>query len=129
MVILLVEPDLALAKIYEQLLQHKGHDVVIATSAQEAIIQSDIKTPDLLICELQLICHSGIELLYEFRSYPEWQKIPVIIHSTVPYAEFSGSRYGLTEELGISSYLYKPNTNLRQLLSSVEEVLLDYESA
>ena len=119
MIILLVEPDLALARIYEQLLLHKDYDVAVATSAQEAIIQSDIKTPNMLICELQLICHSGIELLYEFRSYPEWQKIPVIIHSAVPYTEFSGSSSGLTEELGISSYLYKPNTNLRQLLSSV----------
>lgn len=119
--ILLVEPDLVLAKTYFQALTGAGHHVTVAASAQSAVLAADKILPDLVVLELQLIEHSGIEFLYEFRSYPDWQGIPVLVHTQVPPGEFSANRRLLKEQLDIAAYLYKPYTSLRDLLAQIDE--------
>ncbi len=119
--ILLIEPDRRLTETYRRALEAAGHAVTTANGAQAAIMAADAAKPDLVILELQLIEHSGIEFLYEFRSYLDWQAIPVIIQSQVPPGEFNDNRQLLAQELGVKAYLYKPHTTLRQLLAQVDE--------
>jgi len=121
--ILLVEPDRLLADIYQKALAADGHETMTAAGAQAAVTAADARQPDLVILELQLVEHSGIEFLYEFRSYPEWQGIPVLVHSTVPPAEFNDSRRILSAQLGVDTYLYKPRTTLNELLANVRDQL------
>lgn len=121
MKIVLLEPDRVLADTYRKALEGSGHSVVMCASAQAAIFAADEFQPDLVIAELQLVGHSGIEFLYEFRSYPDWEKVPVIILSHVPAGEFSGSWQLMKDELGVAAYHYKPLTSLRKLLRSVEQ--------
>jgi DNA-binding response OmpR family regulator len=121
--ILLVEPDLILAKTYYQALTNTGHEVVATAGAQAAIIAADVRHPDLVILELQLVEHSGIEFLYEFRSYQEWQSIPVIIQTQVPPGEFNANRQLLKEQLGVAAYIYKPHSSLRGLIDIVNDHL------
>lgn len=121
--LLLIEPDRLLAATYYQALSDAGYRVTAAGSAQAAILAADRIIPELVVLELQLVEHSGIEFLYEFRSYPEWQGIPVIIQTQVPVAEFKDSWRLLSAELGVKDYLYKPETSLRRLIATVEEQL------
>lgn len=121
--ILLIEPDKLLAETYAEVLRSEGHDVTVRAGAQAAIMAADETRPDIVVLELQLVEHSGIEFLYEFRSYAEWQSIPVIIHSQVPPAEFMYSREILERELGAGTYLYKTRTSLRELTRAVREQL------
>jgi DNA-binding response OmpR family regulator len=121
--ILLIEPDLVLAETYRQALLGADHQVVCCASAQAGIISADQNRPELIILEIQLIEHSGIEFLYELRSYADWQNIPVIIQTHVPPAEFNNSRHLLRDQLGVRHYLYKPQTSLNQLLGAVHEHL------
>jgi DNA-binding response OmpR family regulator len=123
--VLLIEPDYLLADVYKQALETEDIRVAVAYSAQSAIFEADKKTPDLVVLEIQLTEHSGIEFLYEFRSYQEWQAIPVIVQSQVPPAEFNHSWQILKEELGVETYLYKPHTSIRALVNKVKEVSLD----
>ncbi|HKR82122.1 MAG TPA: response regulator [Candidatus Saccharimonadales bacterium] len=120
--ILLVEPDVVLAKTYCQALENAGHQTAWASSAQAALDAADTQTPDIVVLELQLTGHSGIEFLYEFRSYSEWQNVPVLVHSLVPLTAFTDTKV-LKDELGVKEYYYKPNTRLVQLLSGVREYL------
>ncbi|HEY1645899.1 MAG TPA: response regulator [Candidatus Saccharimonadales bacterium] len=120
--VLLVEPDRPLAKTYQAALRQAGHKVKVAASSQEAINVADKTVPDVVVLEIQLIRHSGIEFLYEFRSYPEWQGIPVLIHTNVPYQELKDGWPLLSEHLGVAKYKYKPDTNLEALISSVNEL-------
>lgn len=121
--ILLIEPDKILADVYQNALSSTGLNVEKAYNAQQGIILADNENPDLVICELQLVDHSGVEFLYEFRSYVDWLKIPIIIFSIVPPYEFSSCQIGLKRELGVESYLYKPQTNLHRLLEVVGATL------
>lgn len=113
--ILIVEPDALLGRLYRELLHHEGHEVWLSPTAQGAIHAADEHKPDLVLLEMQLVSHSGVEFLYEFRSYGDWADIPVVVISQVPPAEFSASRDILYEELGVQAYHYKPRTSLAQL--------------
>ncbi|HXR50354.1 MAG TPA: response regulator [Verrucomicrobiae bacterium] len=119
--ILLIEPDRVLAEILARTLFMAGHQVTPCASAQSAIMAADQARPDVVILELQLIAHSGIEFLYEFRSYLDWQHIPVLVHTGVPLGEFAASRQLMKDELGIKAYLYKPSTSLKHLLRHVNQ--------
>jgi two-component system OmpR family response regulator len=117
--ILIIEPDRILGKTYAGALQSAGHQVVVCASAQQGVLAADPKRPDLILLELQLIEHSGIEFLYELRSYQDWQSIPVLIHTGVPVGEFADNLELLKQELLVAEYLYKPVTSLRRLLKTV----------
>lgn len=122
--ILLIEPDYILAKTYYEALTRAGHQVTPAAGAQAALIAADRTRPELVILELQLIEHSGVEFLYEFRSYPDWQHIPVLIHTQVPPAEFNDNRTLLNDQLNVAGYLYKPQTSLRGLVSEADRHIM-----
>lgn len=124
MKILIIEPDKSLASNYQKYLQHEGHDVNVCLAAQQAITAIDADKPDVIICELLLAQHNGIEFLYEFRSYPEWQNIPVVILSMVPISELKDYRHSF-KQLGVKRCLYKPQASLSELgyaISSLESV-------
>ncbi len=123
MKILLIEPDKVLAKTYCQALENIGHQVSVVGQAQDAVLLADKTTPDLVVLELQLAGHNGMEFLYEFRSYPEWQNIPIIIHSFVTL-ERTGLNKEIVQKLGIYDYLYKPTTSLSTLLATVNTMAL-----
>lgn len=119
----MLEPDAVLANIYKELFEVHGHTVRRSVSAQEAVFQVDERMPDVILVELQLVAHSGIEFLYELRSYSEWQNIPVLIHSCIPPLEFESSMVLLKQMLKVQKYLYKPQTSLQTLLRSVHEAI------
>lgn len=121
--VLLIEPDRLLAETYVQALRAASHEVNAASSAQAGVLAADAIRPDLVLLELQLVEHSGIEFLYEFRSYPDWQDVPVIVHTGVPAAEFAGSWELLRTELGVREYLHKPRTSLSAMITAVNEHL------
>lgn len=129
MKIVLLEPDKVLADTYRQVLMHDGHKVVMCATAQAAIFAADELQPDLIIMEMQLTGHSGIEFLYEFRSYDDWTSVPVVVLSNVPAGEFSDCWNVLKEQLGVEHYHYKPLTTLRTLLKTVNAIALRPESA
>lgn len=118
--ILLIEPDRLLAKNYHEALELAGHKVNWQHDAQSAVHALDDFSAEAVILELQMPSHNGIEFLYEFRSYPEWQNIPVIVLSMVP--EEALGEPGLMKKLGVEDYLYKPQAKLRRLVRTIEDL-------
>ena len=125
--LLLIEPDESLALTYKGALQHDNHTVHHSVDIRDAIQTLDEHQIDLIILELQIALHNGIEFLYEMRSYPEWQHIPVILHTTVPLRALNQGDV-LSKELNVQVHLYKPTTSLEKLTSTVESELLAHAS-
>lgn len=119
----MLEPDAVLADTYRRAFEMAGYDVRRSVSAQETVFMVDELVPDVILVELQLVAHSGIEFLYELRSYSEWQHIPVLIHSCIPPIEFEDSMNLLKQFLNVKAYLYKPHTPLAALLREVREAM------
>jgi CheY-like chemotaxis protein len=121
--ILLIEPNTVLARTYMQAFEHVGHSTICARTAQDAVYAADDRQPDVVVLELRLGAHDGIEFLHEFRSYSEWQAIPVILHSSITPAQLLPLEPAL-QELGITASLYKPQTSLQRLISTVNQQIV-----
>ena len=120
--ILLVEPDKKVAEIIKEFLERDGlASVQVACSGQEAIHTADEFNPELVILELAIPKHNGFAFLHEFRSYADWSKVPVIVHSHLAKDEAAMSKSW--KILGAVEYLYKPQTTLAKLKSTSFEVL------
>lgn len=117
--ILLIEPDIVQASTYSEALVRQGHTVDHALGAQSAVHMADSHRPDAVVLELQLPHHNGIDFLYEFRSYPEWLTIPLLVFTFVSPAELAQATT-LTQDLGVVRILYKPETSLERLCSAVQ---------
>lgn len=120
--ILLLETDKFVAANISGLLQANGHSVDWQVDPQEAIISIDVQPVNLIITELILAGRSGIEFLYELRSYPDWEGMPVIIYTNVPVREVGLSTQGF-EQLKIAAYHHKPSSAVDDLLRTVEVCL------
>ena len=121
MTILLIDSDKLLAKNVATAFARTGHKLVHITQAEAAIDFIDKHPPQAIILDLQLAGRSGVEFLFEFKSYPEWAQIPIIIFSSLPNAE--AKRYlDSFSKLDIKGYFYKPATALGQLVEAVNQL-------
>lgn len=119
--VLVIEPDSLLGGTYVRAFELAGHSASHVTSAQEAVLAADLRKPDAVTLELQLPGSNGIAFLHEFRSYPDWQHIPVVLHTYVmPHAQRQLHAV-IAEQFGVVSWLYKPQTSLEQLLQTVRQ--------
>lgn len=121
--ILVIDADKRLRDTYIAALEMAGYSATGTASAQASIGACEDRAPDLILLELQLQGHSGVEFLHEFRSYPEWQSIPVVLHTMVPRADLRDFEQAF-EAMGIKDYAYKPETSLKKLVSLVSDNLI-----
>lgn len=120
--ILLVEPANELAMVIAKSLEQEGVFVDHSATAQGGVSLADAQRPDVIVLELALPEHNGLEFLYELRSYTDWADIPIVI-----YSKISADELGLTpkqaEELGIAAHLYKNTSSLKKLHAAVFEAI------
>ena len=117
--VLLIENNSVLAQVYVRSLEHAGFKVRLEADAQQAIHAADIQKPDVVVMEMQLPGRNGIEFLQEFRSYTDWRKIPVVVHTMLPLDVINRIQYALERDFGIKDILYKPRTGLQDLVNIV----------
>lgn len=117
--VLLVEPDKLLSKTYLSAFAAAGIKARGISNAQDAIVAIDKHRPRLVVLELQLAQHNGVEFLYELRSHSDLGQIPVLLHTLIPDSDLALTEQ-VKEQLGIVGYLYKPQTSLQQLISAVK---------
>jgi DNA-binding response OmpR family regulator len=122
--VLLLEPNTLLAATYQAAFVAIGYTATAVTGAQAGIHATDMKQPDAIVLELQLPRHNGIEFLYELRSYPEWQGIPIIINTSLVPAQTDAFGPVLRESLGVRTILYKHGATLADLVGAVRSQLV-----
>jgi DNA-binding response OmpR family regulator len=120
--VLLIESDKVIASNITKILKKAGYKVSWHVDPQEALDDADTELPGVIIVDLVLAGHGGIEFLYEFRSYPEWQNVPVVVFSSLSVEELKEALKGFGH-LNVSAYHYKPNTSLAQLARTVDRIL------
>lgn len=121
--ILLLEADRQLASHAKDYLRHQNHEVSHFCGPQEAITNADAKRPDIVIVDLSLADRSGIEFLYELRSYPDWQNVPVIATGWLSRAELANYSQAF-RQLGVSAYMPKEQLSLSGIAAEVDQLAL-----
>lgn len=117
--VLLVEPDRVLASVYATALRAAGHTVVRTVSAEGAVERVDAKLPELVVLSSELARHNGIEFLYEFRSYSDWQKVPVVLLTNMPRGDLVANA-SLQQQLGVVAVLVRAEIDNDALVRAVE---------
>lgn len=122
--VLLVEDDRWLSDMYGSALGRVVDvELLIADSANSALVILDEHRVDLVILDMFLGEHNGIEFLHEIASYQDTRQIPVIVLSAVHKHDF-GMRPDRWLQYNVVDYLYKPDTKPGQLVAAVSKQLL-----
>ncbi len=120
--VLLIEPDKKLSEQYSDSLKLDGHDIRVAHTAESALEEIDNVRPDLIVLEIALKGHNGLEFLYEIKSYTDSDTIPVVLLTNIPESRITSDEAVITE-LGIKQVFYKPAItliSLRRLVMSYQ---------
>lgn len=122
--LLLVEDDVWLAELYQSVLaSSQTCEVLHANTADEALELLDKNSDvDLIILDMFLPEHNGIEFLHELASYTDINTVPVIILSSVYKHDFKMSEERW-RHYGVVKYLYKPDTKPKDLVAEVKKQL------
>ncbi len=115
--ILLLDHHKATRSVLTDLLE--SHEIMPVSTAAKALIVASEYKPDLALLELSLAGHSGLEFLYEFRTYTDWEDVPVIVYSTIRLRE-EVLHTRAWQQLGVFAYLYKPETTLKDLHDHIQ---------
>ncbi len=119
--VLLVEADTLLADLYGGALAN-DFNVSLAKDAQTAIDRMDDGNVAVLVTDVLVGRHDGVEIIQEVRSHDDWLRLPIIILSSLAADDFPlpTSRW---ESYGIRRVLYKPTTKPDHLAAAVRQVL------
>ena len=105
--ILMVEDEEDIAFLIRFLLERNGYQVEHAADGKQAIerlTQSERNTPNLVLLDIMLPYHDGLEVLAQLRAQPAWESVPVLM-LTAKAREADIIR---ALELGADDYVTKP---------------------
>jgi CheY-like chemotaxis protein len=114
--ILFVDDDPLTLEMLTRAVQLFGHEAVLAASAQEALILTGQRTPDLIFVDGSLPDMDGLSLLRCLRDQPATAHVPVLMLSAGPELDAAG----LAKAAGAQAYLSKP-IRLQTLLDVIQE--------
>jgi DNA-binding response OmpR family regulator len=122
MYVVIVEPDRIIAKLLKRQFAAKNIACDIAPTPDSAMKLIDDSPPDAIITELSLSGHSALEFLYELRTYPDLQDIPVFIYTST-LLEDSVRQSHDWSLLAIAKEFYKPKTSIDAVVECVASIL------
>lgn len=121
--ILLVEDQPGFRRIYHDVLEHEGYEVLEAQDGEEGWQMVKGHKPHLVLLDLGLPKIDGYEVLKRIRADAETRNIPVIIFSVL--GEQKDVKKGL--ELGANDYTVKGFYTPRQILSKIKSLMSQVE--
>ena len=101
-VVLIVDDDLGLLRLFSALVERLGCETIRASSGAKALDALDETTPDLLILDLAMPEISGLDVLRHVRSTPRLGAMKVMILTARP------NMVREVEALGIDCWVSKP---------------------
>ena len=117
--ILIVEDQQGFRRIYRDVLENDGYQVLEAEDGEAGWLAAKEKKPNLILLDLGLPKIDGFEVLKRIRANEETKSIPVIIFSVL--GEQKDVNRGL--ELGANDYTVKGFYTPRQILSKIKALI------
>lgn len=102
-VILLVEDDPVLSRMYKEKFTFEGFDVLTARDGEEALKVATEQKVDIILLDIMLPRMSGTDFLERFRKEPKGREIPVVALTNLAAQEEKEKAL----KLGVREYLVK----------------------
>ncbi|WP_300673712.1 response regulator [Desulfoluna sp.] len=105
--ILVVDDSVSVRQVVVRLLEEQGWKTTSARDGVEALEKLAIKTPDLIVLDVEMPRMNGYEFLGARRSHPAYRHIPVIMLTSRSTAKYRDK----ARDLGADGYVVKPFDN------------------
>jgi DNA-binding response OmpR family regulator len=102
--ILLIEDDEHIAFILRFLLERSGFEVELASDGRQAVARLESPPPALVLMDIMLPYHDGLEILARLRNQPAWGEVPVLMLT----AKAREGDIVRALDLGADDYVTKP---------------------
>jgi CheY-like chemotaxis protein len=116
--VLVLEDDAAIRAMLEKLLTHDGYQVSSAADGLEGLMQLEMDTPDIVLCDVMMPNLDGLSFTKAIKKNPSTKDVPVVF--------LTGKGDTGTMAAGISAgakfYLTKPFSHA-DLLAKVKKAL------
>lgn len=115
--ILIIDDNVELQKIYEEVLQDAGYEVVMSLTGQDGLQRAIQEKPSAIILDLMLASGiNGFDVLNDLKRHPVTQHIPIVVLTNLDSEE----KHAL--EMGVSHYYIKSNTSFDVLLQKIQQL-------
>jgi len=118
-IVLIVEDEPILTKLYREKFEQAGFIVEVAGNARQGVALAKRTKPDIVLLDILLPEENGLYFLQEVRTDRVLADLPVII--------FSNYRNTIIEEsakrLGVSEYITKANFDPDEVVDKVKKIL------
>jgi two-component system, cell cycle response regulator DivK len=101
--VLVVEDDDVSSELVSALLERSGHDVVAATSAEEAEVLL-ARNPAMVVVDVRLPGLDGLSLTRKLRADPATASVPILVMSAYARVEDRAAAF----DAGCTAWLSKP---------------------
>src|SRR4030042_476457 len=119
-VILIVEDDPVLLKMYTEKFSFEGFKVLNAKDGEEALLVSERETMNIILLDIMLPRMSGTDYLEKFRQTPKGRDVPIVALTNL--AEEEEKQRAL--RLGVKEYLVKAMQTPEQVVQTGKEYLV-----
>jgi CheY-like chemotaxis protein len=119
-VILIVEDDPVLLKMYSEKFGFEGFKVLNAKDGEEALDVSVRESVNIILLDIMLPKMSGTDYLEKFRQTPKGKDVPVVALTNL--AEDAEKQRAL--KLGVKEYLVKAMQTPEQVVQTIKKYLV-----
>jgi len=116
--ILIADDDQDIVELVNYKLTQSGYDVTVVADGKAALEMAREVRPDLMILDVMMPFHSGIDVTLEARKDPDLSKVPIILLTAKSMEQDTERGFAA----GATDYMTKPFSP-RELLSRVQAVL------
>ena len=119
-IVLMMEDDLVLARMYQTLLQNHGYDVKTAVDGETGLKEALDIHPDLILLDIRMPKMDGMTVMHHLREDKWGKTAPIIILTNL---DLTDDRLTGVVKDQPSYYLIKSNNPPDQVLEKVNEIL------
>lgn len=117
--LLLVEDDPLIDKMYTAKFTKEGFSVLVAKDGVEGLKLALEKVPDFIILDIMMPRLSGTDLLEKLRLDPKGKDIPVVILTNLSEKEEEEK----AQRLGVKEYILKANITPSEIVAKIKKHL------
>jgi DNA-binding response OmpR family regulator/HPt (histidine-containing phosphotransfer) domain-containing protein len=117
--VLIIEDDQIVANIYRNKFAVEGYEVEIALDGEAGLEKIQSFHPDAIVLDLMLPKVTGLDLMKNVRSQPEYRHLPIIVFSNTYLTNMVQDAW----KAGATKCLSKANCSPRQVIDAVRSTL------
>ncbi len=118
-VIMIIDDDASMVRLYTNIFQVEGYNVVSASSGKEALEKLQQLTPTVILLDLMMPNMSGFDFLEQIRESEKTKDVPVIVLTNLATDDTQQE----IQKYNVKKFLIKSDYMPKQILEEVQSVI------